>query len=64
MSEEGGVCCVVLFFKRIRSVSKAGETGVRLQGGFCPGPKSEQRHSKMTCHLKEIYIGFLLPRKR
>ena len=57
------MCCVMLFFKRIRSVNKAGETGVRLQGGFCHGPKREQRHPKMS-HLKDLYTGFLLPRKQ
>ena len=57
------MCCVMLFFKRIRSVSKAGETGVRLQGGLCHGPKREQRHPKMS-HLEDIYIGVLLPRKQ
>ena len=44
-------------------MNKAGETGVRLQGGFCHGPKREQRHPKMS-HLKDIYTGFLLPRKQ
>lgn len=32
------MCCVVLFFKRIRSVSKARETGIGLQEGFCIRP--------------------------
>lgn len=41
----GGGCCVMLFFKRIRSVSQARGTGVRLPEGFCHKPRKATEKS-------------------
>lgn len=39
--------CIVLFFKRIRSVSKARGVGVRLQEGFCIRPWASKRNREI-----------------
>lgn len=39
--------CVMLFFKRIRSVSKARGIGVRLQEGFCIRPWANKRNREI-----------------
>lgn len=39
--------CVMLFFKRIRSVSKARGIGVRLQAGFCIRPWANKRNREI-----------------
>ena len=56
------MCCVMLFFKKIQSLSKARETGVRLQEGFCIRPWANKRNReilKMSHPQRQIQI-FLL----
>lgn len=42
-----GNVCVMLFFKRIRSVNKARGIGVRLQEGFCIRPWANKRNREI-----------------